>query len=171
MVNEDETESDATKHLKEIKQQKVGNKDTSKQSSDKAGKKNKKKHIDYSRDEEAPYNKQVTNNETGDLQIEEEVEWTDTDSEAGSDVSLQNYKIESNSDINFSDSRLRKITNPQMVRKVQQYLSLRNAINNESENPSSRRKSLMLQAKRNKRNFKSLQKEIQIYIDVQDWYR
>ena len=29
----------------------------------------------------------------------------------------------------------------------------------------------MLQAKRNKRNFKSLQKEIQIYINVQDWYR
>ena len=110
----------------------------------------------------------MTNNQTGDIQIEEEVEWTDTDSEAGSDVSLQNYKIESNSDIKFSDSRLRKITNPQMVGKVQQYLSLRNAINNESENSSSRRKSLILQAKRNKRNFKSLQKEIQIYIDVQD---
>ena len=113
----------------------------------------------------------MSNNQTGDIQIEEEMEWTDTDSEAGSDVSLQNYKIESNSDIKFSDSRLRKINNPQMVGKVQQYLSLRNAINNESENSSSRRKSLILQAKRNKRNFKSLQKEIQIYIDVQDWYR
>ena len=107
----------------------MGNKDASKQSSDKRGKK-KNNNVDYSRDEEAPYNKKVTNNETGDLQIEEEVEWTDTDSEAGSDVSLQNYKIESNSDIKFSDSRLRKINNPQMVGKVQQYLGLRNAINN-----------------------------------------
>ena len=29
----------------------------------------------------------------------------------------------------------------------------------------------MLQAKRNKRNFKRLQDKIQTYIDIQDWYR
>ena len=39
MVYEDATESDAIKDLKEIKQQKVGNKDALKQSSDKAEKK------------------------------------------------------------------------------------------------------------------------------------
>ena len=42
MVYEDATESDAINDLKEKKQQKVGNKDASKQSSDKAEKKNKK---------------------------------------------------------------------------------------------------------------------------------
>ena len=99
------------------------------------------------------------------------MEWTDTGSEAGLDVSLHNYKIETNSETKFSDARLWKITNPQMVGKVQQYLSLRSAIYNESENPSSKRRSLMLQAKRNKRNFKRLQDKIQTYIDIQDWYR
>ena len=50
-----------------------------------------------------------------------------------------------------------------MVQKVQQYLSLRSAINNESEQSSNRRRSDIIPAKRNKRNF-------QTYIDCQDWY-
>ena len=85
-----------------------------------------------------------------DPQNEEEVECTDTDSEAGSDVSLHNYKTDNSSDNKISDHRLRKITNPQMVQKFQQYLSLKSTINDESVRQSSKRRSFIIRAKRNK---------------------
>ena len=167
-------ERDVSKVLKgkekSKKKQKVRKQDASPQPQNVTENKGGKNNIKYSRDDELS-NAKKTTNRTAEREMEIEEEWTDTDSEVGSDVSLDNYKIENSSNVHFSDAQLRKITNPQMVNKVQQYLSLRSAMNNEGEDSSSRRRSRLVQVKRNKRIFKRLQNEIQTYIDVQDWYR
>ena len=163
---------DSVQALKKRDQQEVENEDVSSHSSGKSEKEEKQKKVDYSRDEEkANPERNTNNNNASNSDIEVEEEWTDTDSEVGSDVSLDNYKTDNNSDNTLSDSRLRKVTNPQMVQKVQQYLSLRRELNDEGEQSSNRRKSYGIRTKKNKRKFKKLHSEIQTHMDCQDWYR
>lgn len=150
-TEEESDESDNESSLKEQSKQTAKKRKRNEHSVEEEVKK------DYSKDEE------MKNLHQG--------EWTDTDSDISSDISLNNFRIDGDIQNLFSKKHLKKIKNEQMKIKVNQYLRIKSELEEESEQNNSGRKSHKLRTKRMKFMFKKLHKEILSYMQATQWYR
>ena len=113
--SEEKTQSVEIQNLKDLKEakkpkkkQKVGNEEGLSQPSNEIEGKNTNTNVDYSREDNAHNQRRDTTKNAIDPEIQVEEEWTDTDSEAASNVRFDNYKLENNPDTLFQVNLLKK---------------------------------------------------------------
>ena len=128
----------------------------------------KKKQRVEQNDEQKESKDYTQQNVTGN---DNQMDWTDTDSDISSEISLNNFRIDGDIKKRFTKKHLKKIKNEQMKVKVNQYLRIKNELEEEAETNVSGRRGHKLRLKRNRKLLKNLHKDILSYMESTQWLR